>query len=116
MYVTVEAWRALDFHDDKVDSLLSSPFLDLLRLFRNATFHFQRDFVSEKWSGFLDGGLESSQWIRDLRTAFADFFHREFDQAGIPRLPAEIRAEIKGLPIDKAAEICRSWWQKQALQ
>src|SRR5215472_15215079 len=49
MYVLIEGWRTLDYHDSKIDALLESPFVDILRRFRNSTFHFQKEFVSEKW-------------------------------------------------------------------
>lgn len=77
MYVLIEGWRDLKYHDSNIDALLESPFVDLLRSFRNATFHFQPKFVSEKWKGYLDAGEESSQWFQQPRNAFSEFFLRE---------------------------------------
>ena len=97
MYVLIEAWKELGYHDSKIDSLLSSPFVDLLRRFRNATFHFQRDFVSDKWKEFIDAGEESSEWICELRDAFSDFLFRESTWTGItPIMPEETQSKDKG--------------------
>jgi hypothetical protein len=114
MYVLVEAWKELGYHDAKIDSLLDSPLLDLLRRFRNATFHFQRNFVSGKWADFIEAGEESSQWIQELRNAFSDFLLRESTWVGItPAIPEELKAKTKGQPIDKVMEIIFSWLQEK---
>lgn len=43
LYLTIEGWRDLRLRDAKLDALLASPFVDRLRLFRNATFHYQKE-------------------------------------------------------------------------
>src|SRR5690242_14928407 len=43
LYIVVEGYRELQLHDPKIDELLRSPNVDALRLFRNATFHFQKE-------------------------------------------------------------------------
>jgi hypothetical protein len=113
MHVLIEAWKELGCSDPKIDSLLASPFVDLLRRFRNATFHFQRDFVSAKWAAFIEAGEESSTWIGELRDAFSDFFMRENTWTGItPPIPEEIKTQIAGKPIDEVLKIFFDWWGK----
>jgi len=115
MYVLIEGWKELGYHDAKIDDLLHSPFVDLLRRFRNATFHFQRDFVSKKRSDFLAEGEESSEWVRQLRNAFSEFFFKESTWAGIvPAIPQEIKARIKGKPIDQVLDIFSSWLRERS--
>jgi hypothetical protein len=111
MYVLVEGWKELGFQDSKIDSLLKSPLLSHLRRFRNATFHFQQDFVSEKWSNFIDGGKASSKWIIELRDAFSTFFWNEENWVGItPAIPEELKAKIKGRPVDEILGIVSEYF------
>jgi hypothetical protein len=59
---------------------------------------------------FIEAGEESSQWIRELRDAFSDFLLRESTWVGItPPIPEELKAKIKGRPMDKAIEVISSW-------
>lgn len=103
------------YSDPKIDSLLASPFVDLLRRFRNATFHFQPGFVSTKWAAFLEEGQESSTWIMELRDAFSDFFLREDTWTGItPSIPEEVRVKIAGKPVDQVLKIIYDWWRKRS--
>jgi hypothetical protein len=113
MYVLIEACTELGYSDPKIDSLLESSFVDLLRRFRNATFHFQPDFVSSKWAAFLEAGEESSKWIRELRNAFSDFLMRENNWTGItPPMPEEIKRQITGKPVDEILKIVSEWYCK----
>ena len=115
MYVVVEAWRELGYSDSKIDALLESPLVELLRRFRNATFHFQRDFVSDKWADFVAAGEESSRWLQQLRAAFSEFFFRESTWKGITGpIPEEIKAQIKGQPVDKVLDTVSDWLRKQS--
>jgi hypothetical protein len=53
MYVVIEGYRELDCHDAALDELLSQThYVEALRRFRNATFHFQKKFVSPKLLAF----------------------------------------------------------------
>jgi hypothetical protein len=115
MYVLIEAWKKLGYRDPKIDFLLESHFVDLLRRFRNATFHFQRDFVSAKWAAFIEEGKESSKWIRELHNAFSGFLMREDNWTGItPPIPQEIKAHITEKPVDEVLKIFFGWWQKHS--
>ena len=74
MYVLIEGWRELNFHDPEVDELLKSSFVDHLRLYRNGVFHFRNAYFDEKrFLPFIES-KESATWIRELREAFGRFF------------------------------------------
>ena len=56
--------------------LAQNDFVDALRLFRNATFHYQQKPILEKVLEFLE--LEESEiWIKELHIAFKLFFEKE---------------------------------------
>ncbi|HEY9017665.1 hypothetical protein [Thiomicrospira sp.] len=77
IYVVVEGYKALKCTNPKVDELLSQEdFVDALRLFRNSTFHFQKELIPEKAMKFLELP-ESENWIRALHIAFKNFFEVE---------------------------------------
>jgi hypothetical protein len=42
LYVVIEGWTALGLSDIKIDALLKSPNVELLRRYRNGVFHFQK--------------------------------------------------------------------------
>ena len=48
IYLVIEGWRDLKLSDAKIDKLISLPYTDRLRLFRNATFHYQKEPISPK--------------------------------------------------------------------
>jgi hypothetical protein len=76
MYVVVEGNQQLGFQDPAVDGLLSqSQFVDSLRRFRNATFHFHDDPIP-KMMEFLDES-GSEDWGRDLYRAVKAFFENQ---------------------------------------
>jgi hypothetical protein len=74
MYVVIEGWKDLGLSDPEIDNLLNSPNVDLLRRYRNGTFHFQRDYFDERFIGFMKDSKNSVQWIRELRKQFSRFF------------------------------------------
>ncbi|MFT4955761.1 MAG: hypothetical protein ACI8U3_002160 [Brevundimonas sp.] len=77
LYVVVEGYQTLKLRDDAVDDLLGrGDYLQTLRLFRNATFHFQKDPFSPKILGFLTTP-ESETWVKELDQAFKRLFERE---------------------------------------
>ena len=74
LYVVIEGYRELNLSNKEVDELLAQEeYVDLLRQFRNAIFHYQKNPISEKLLGFLTM-KESEIWIRKLNSAFAAFF------------------------------------------
>ncbi|EPF7653732.1 hypothetical protein ACXLRA_004229 [Vibrio vulnificus] len=74
IYVVVEGYKELQYVDTKIDRLLSrDDLVNNLRLFRNATFHYQKAPVSEKVLKFLT--LEEGQaWVHELHVSFEEFF------------------------------------------
>lgn len=45
LYVVVEGWRELGFHDNEIDTLLSSSNVEHLRRYRNGVCHFQPRYL-----------------------------------------------------------------------
>lgn len=77
IYVVVEGYKELKYANPKVDELLSQEeFVDALRLFRNSTFHYQKNPIPEKALKFLELP-ESENWIKALHLAFKKFFEAE---------------------------------------
>ncbi|MFM2484355.1 hypothetical protein [Celerinatantimonas yamalensis] len=77
IYVVIEGYKELKCTNQKVDELLSQEeFVDALRLFRNSTFHYQKNPIPEKALKFLKFP-ESETWIRSLHLAFKKFFEAE---------------------------------------
>jgi hypothetical protein len=77
IYVVVEGYKELKYANPKVDDLLSQEeFVDALRLFRNSTFHYQKNPIPEKALKFLELS-ESESWIKALHLAFKQFFEAE---------------------------------------
>ncbi|MGF1747139.1 hypothetical protein [Vibrio cionasavignyae] len=77
LYVVVEGYRELNSSDEKVDSLLEAvDFVDALRLFRNATFHYQKTPISEKAMKFLETD-NSELWIQELHSSFRQYFEKQ---------------------------------------
>ncbi|MGQ0763741.1 MAG: hypothetical protein ACT4OT_17235 [Acidobacteriota bacterium] len=74
MYVVVEGFQSLGYHDQAVDELLAKEeYLDAFRRFRNAVFHYQGELVSPKLVEFLD--TEGSEtWTNNLYAALKSFF------------------------------------------
>ena len=79
LYALIEGWVELDLHHPAIDALLESPNVDLLRRYRNGTFHFQRELWSRKVVDFIAEGAASAVWARDLNAAFGQFFLEWFD-------------------------------------
>ena len=65
VYVVIEGYRALDIADPELDKLLESDFVDSVRLYRNAVFHFQNDSFHEKYLPMLES-FEAKQWLDDV--------------------------------------------------
>ena len=74
LYVVVEGFRELKLTYPEVDELLKNEeYVDCLRLFRNATFHYQKDPLTEKALKFLEA-KDSEKWIRGLNKALEKYF------------------------------------------
>jgi hypothetical protein len=81
LYVVIEGYRELGHHDERIDELLANDeYVTALRLFRNATFHYQADPLSPKLLRFLEA-KDSEKWIKELNRALKGFFERELNLA-----------------------------------
>jgi len=74
IYVVIEGYQELKCSNEKVDALLANEdFVESLRLFRNAIFHYQKQPIPEKALTFLE--LKGSEtWIQELQSAFKLYF------------------------------------------
>jgi hypothetical protein len=74
IHVVIEGWRELGLSEPHIDALLQSPHVETLRRYRNATFHFQADFMSQKHLDFMRDSQSSVAWVRELTSAFSNYF------------------------------------------
>ena len=77
MYVLIEGWKEMRLQDSRVDALLKSSNVDLLRRYRNGVCHFQANYWDDRFLDFIKS-QDSVPWVRELREAFSDFFLRSF--------------------------------------
>src|SRR5215813_1139212 len=68
--VLIEGWRALELHDEVIDSLLESPNVRLLQRYRNGVFHYQRHYFDQRLLGFITEGVNFVEWVRYLNEEF----------------------------------------------
>lgn len=73
LYVVIEGWFELGLNDPVIDSLLKSPNVALLKRYRNGIFHFQKDYMDERFHEFM-ASKDCVPWVRDLNKAFGDYF------------------------------------------
>lgn len=92
IYVVIEGYKKLKYTDEKIDELLEKEdYVDALRLFRNATFHYQPRPISEKHLKFLE--LEESEiWTKEIHKAFRIFFEKNLQ---LEELLTEVNAAIQ---------------------
>ena len=74
LYVVVEGWQELKLTDPEIDGLLQSPYVDLLRRYRNGVFHFQRKFHDERFWDLMLAGREAVEWVSQLHREFRRYF------------------------------------------
>lgn len=87
LYVVVEGYGELKLIDADIDALLKQrKYVEYLRIFRNATFHYQRNPLTKKARAFLCAE-DSEIWIRSMNRALEKFF--------LARLP--IKEQIDGI-------------------
>jgi hypothetical protein len=76
LYVVIEGYYQLHLKDPKIDALLASPNVDLLKRCRNGVFHFQKDYLDDRLLGCMQQD-NSVKWVRQLTESFSQFFLRE---------------------------------------
>jgi len=75
LYVVVEGYRAMEYKAQAIDDLLQKEeYVEQLRRFRNAIFHFQKTPITEKFLNFLEA-KDSEHWIKELHAEFEKYFH-----------------------------------------
>ena len=77
LFVVIEGWRALGLEDDEIDDLLASSNVELLRRYRNGVFHYQRNYLDERFVGLIRDGEDVVEWVRALNSAFGRYFLTE---------------------------------------
>lgn len=79
LYVVVEGYQEIKCSDEKVDALIGQEdFVNNLRRFRNAVFHYQAEPLGPKLLNFLVQD-NSEVWIRDLKIALNEYFLRTLE-------------------------------------
>lgn len=77
MYVVIEGYLELQLSDTKIDELLKSQNVGLLKRYRNGVFHFQKNYNDDRFSDFMKS-KNSVPWVRELRQEFSRFFLASF--------------------------------------
>lgn len=75
LYVVVEGWRELGLADEEIDGCLAEAAnVRLLHRYRNATFHFQRQYHDDKFMDVISAGQGVVKWVQRLQAAFDRYF------------------------------------------
>lgn len=83
LYVLTEGWVHLRLADSEVDRLIVSSNRELLRRFRNGTFHFQAAYLDPRFTDMLLDGGDALAWAGELHEAFDEWFVRRVAEAGV---------------------------------
>lgn len=75
LYVVVEGWESLKLNDAVIDELLKSSNTDLLKRYRNATFHYpkKRQYHDDRFEKFFKEQT-TVEWVRKLNSEFSRYF------------------------------------------
>lgn len=91
IYLVIEGWKELKLSDEKIDKLISSPYLERLRRFRNATFHYQKEPLSMKHLDFFGTEEEKTEvWLNEVYNEFERYF-----MSIRMEMPEQLKIEIK---------------------
>src|ERR1019366_3727804 len=74
LYVVCEGWQELKLSDSEIDKLLASPYLDVLRRYRNGVFHFQQDYFDKRLKEAIKLGQDFHCWVEELMSNFQRYF------------------------------------------
>jgi hypothetical protein len=79
LFVVIEGWKALKLRDAALETLLRSPNVALLRRFRNAVFHYQKNFLDHRLVEMVSEGQNAEAWVENLGREFGRYFQAWFD-------------------------------------
>ena len=79
LFVIIEGWIELALHDPDIDRLLDSPNVELLKRYRNGVFHFQRDYLDERFFRFFEAS-DTATWVHELNNNLGRFFKQKISQ------------------------------------
>jgi hypothetical protein len=95
LFVVIEGYRELGFKHEGLDQVLAQEeYVDLLRRFRNATFHYQPDPLNDKLIDFL-AKEDSEHWIANLNKQMNAMFMEvlpikeqiaKWEKEGVPKI------------------------------
>lgn len=109
IFLVIEGWRDLKLSDSKIDALLTSPFVDKLRRFRNATFHYQKEPVSMKHLEFFGTEEEKTEeWLNNVYYEFERFFKENT----LP-IPGHLKELLEGKSAAEIGEIIHEFWSSE---
>ncbi len=86
LYAVAEAWRDLKLSDPKVDPLIADPRMDKLKRYRNAVFHYQREYFSPKMMEALQYP-DFAPWVQVLHDALGRYLLEYLDKRPKPSAP-----------------------------
>ncbi len=73
LYVVIEGWQELKLSDRTIDELLNNKNTELLKKFRNGTFHFQEKYNDDRFQKFYEEP-STVEWVRNLNREFGRWF------------------------------------------
>lgn len=111
VFIVIEGWRDLKFKDLKIDTLLASPYVDRLRRFRNATFHYQPEILRMKHVEFFGTEEEQTEvWFNELYGEL----ERYFRENSLPT-PDELKEKLKDATLGEIAAVLSEYWAKNRM-
>lgn len=74
LFVVIEGWQELELSDNKLTNLINeAEKVDLLRRYRNGTFHYQKNYEDDRFEKFFQEPT-TVNWIRSLNQEFGRWF------------------------------------------
>lgn len=95
-YVVVEGWRDLKASDSVIDQILGDypTYVDQLRRYRNAVFHFRPSLSEQRFRDFLAASMQTVPWIRHLHEELLRYYWQFVEN--LPGSSPEQRTELRG--------------------
>jgi hypothetical protein len=84
LYVVIEGWQKLGLSDIRINELLKSPNVRLLKRYRHGVFHFQRNYHDKRFDEFMSQGVDEVAWVRTLNEQFGRYFLEQLKGRDFP--------------------------------